>query len=46
MKNAGNGIKDSIMQKILRQVDLELLEIINRSNLKKFERYIENENNQ
>tara|TARA_B100000886_G_scaffold46676_1_gene28645 strand:+ start:89 stop:478 length:390 start_codon:yes stop_codon:yes gene_type:complete len=47
MKNAGNGIKDSIAQKkILRQVDLELLEIINKSNLKKFEQYIENSNDQ
>ena len=45
MRNAGNGIKDSIAQKkILRQIDLELLEIINRSNLKKFEQYIENDN--
>ena len=45
MMNAGSGLKDSIKQKkILNQVDPKLLEIVGRSNLKRFEQYIENDN--
>ena len=45
MMNAGSGLKDSIKQKKkLNQVDPKLLEIVGRSNLKRFEQYIENDN--
>ena len=45
LMNAGSGLKDSIKQKkILNQVDPKLLEIVGRSNLKRFEQYIENDN--
>ena len=43
MRDAGSGLQDSIKQKeLLREVDSDLLEIINWSQLSKFEQYVEN----
>ncbi|MFT4517032.1 MAG: hypothetical protein ACI93D_000604 [Gammaproteobacteria bacterium] len=47
MRNAGSGLKDSVRQKeLLKQVDSELLTIVNWSNLSRFEQYIKNKENE